>query len=55
MHKRYKNRCVFCGRFLRDDDPYGDFHASHGHPVEYAEQMRQFRNRQSANSKENKT
>ena len=39
---RAKSQCQVCGRFLRDDDPYGDFHTSHYHPTEYAEQMQRY-------------
>lgn len=50
MANRSKNQCEVCGRFLRDDDPYGDFHTSHHHPVEYAEQMQRFHDQQAVSA-----
>lgn len=42
------NRCVECGRFLPNDDPYGDGHMSREHPEEYARQMENYRQRMAA-------
>jgi len=44
--RRIPIKCEVCGRFLRDTDPYGDFHTSHAHPVEYEHQMAAYRARQ---------
>ena len=44
--RRIANKCDVCGWFLRDTDPYGDFHTSYAHPLEYERRMAAYRARQ---------
>jgi len=43
--KYIPRRCEVCGRFIADDDPYGDFHMAFKHPVEHSNRMEEYRQR----------